>query len=208
MYTKYNIDTFLMNFGFMIFFSILLCIFLFACKYKIYKKAGQKGWKALIPIYNTIILLRIVELPTWYILLYIIPIVNIYVLFKSNIELAHKFGKSVEFGISLVFFPYICLPILAFDDVEYNGGFNNLSVMNEQNINSLNFNTNNFSDVGPIKNSALLNDFQRELQNTNIEHQTFSSTNQVEKTNTKFCPVCGKQLDQSDTMCFMCGHKF
>ena len=50
----------------------------------------------------------------WYIVLFFIPIANIYAVFKIYIELAHKFGKSTGFGVATVFFSIVCLPILAF----------------------------------------------------------------------------------------------
>ena len=83
--------------------------------WKIFTKAGKPGWASIVPIYNIIVLLDIVNLPLWYIVLFIIPFANIYVVFKIYIELAHKFGKSTGFGVLSVFFSEICLPILAFD---------------------------------------------------------------------------------------------
>ena len=81
----------------------------------IFKKAGKPGWASIVPIYDIIVLLQVVELPLWYIVLLIIPFANIYAIFKIYIELAHKFGKSTGFGVLTVFFSEICLPILAFD---------------------------------------------------------------------------------------------
>lgn len=85
------------------------------------KKAGKKGWEAIVPIYNTIVLIEIVGLPLWYFALFFVPFANIYAIFKIYIELAHRFGKSTGFGVATVFFSIICLPILAFNnDLVYN----------------------------------------------------------------------------------------
>lgn len=93
--------------------------------WKIYKKAGKKGWESIVPIYNIIVLIQIVELPMWYIVLFLVPFANIYAMFKIYIELAHKFGKSTGFGVATVFFSIVCLPMLAFGkDAVYNGGNN------------------------------------------------------------------------------------
>jgi len=101
---------------------LVIAIISIISQWIIYKKAGKGGWEAIIPIYNIIVLLEIVELPIWYIVLFIIPIANIYVFFKIYIELAHKFGKSTKFGVASIFFPFICLPILAFSkNSTYNG---------------------------------------------------------------------------------------
>lgn len=94
--------------------SLAIGIITLVSQWKIYKKAGKKGWECLIPIYNIIVLLQIVGLPVWYIALFFVPIANIYAMFKIYIELAHKFGKSTGFGVATVFFNIICLPILAF----------------------------------------------------------------------------------------------
>ena len=48
-----------------------------AAGWVVYTKAGQEGWKSLIPIYNLYILLKIVGRPGWWLLLYLVPFVNI-----------------------------------------------------------------------------------------------------------------------------------
>ena len=48
--------------------------------WKIFVKAGEEGWKCLIPIYNIIILLKIVGRPWWWLLLMFIPFVNFVIL--------------------------------------------------------------------------------------------------------------------------------
>ena len=111
--------------GFLIFywiFYLAILVFEIVCMWKIFKKAGKNGWEAIIPIYNIIVLLEITELPMWYIALFFVPFANIYALFKINIELAHKFGKSTGFGVGLVFLSVIFDAILAFSkDCVYNG---------------------------------------------------------------------------------------
>src|ERR1700744_3698770 len=41
--------------------------------WKIFEKAGEKGWKALIPVYNYYVWLKIVKRPWWWIFIFIIP---------------------------------------------------------------------------------------------------------------------------------------
>ncbi len=114
--------------------TLLICaaigVFTLICQWKVFKKAGKKGWEAIIPIYNIIVTLEIAELPLWYIILAFIPFANIYLVFKMNIEIAHKFNKSTGFGVFLAFFSFIGLAILAFDKniyYESNGDINNIS---------------------------------------------------------------------------------
>ncbi len=102
--------------------ALALSVLIIVSLWKIFTKAGKPGWAAIVPIYNVIVLVQITGLPLWYIILLLIPIVNIYAIFKIYIELAHKFGKSTGFGVLMVFFSGICIPILAFDkNSTYNG---------------------------------------------------------------------------------------
>lgn len=89
-------------------------ILMIASLWKIYAKAGKPGWAAIIPIYNIIVLLEIVKKPTWWIILYLIPIVNIIVLFIIYVELAKAFGQGVGFALGLIFLSIIFIPLLAF----------------------------------------------------------------------------------------------
>ena len=43
--------------------------------WKIFEKAGEKGWKALIPIYNTYILFKISGMKNWFWALFIVAVV-------------------------------------------------------------------------------------------------------------------------------------
>lgn len=101
--------------------SLVVSVVVIVSLWKIFKKAGKNGWEAIIPIYNFIVLLEICELPIWQIVLFMIPFANIYIMFKIFIELAKKFGKDTGFGVLTAFFPYVCLPILAFSDAKYDG---------------------------------------------------------------------------------------
>ncbi|MCE3279555.1 MAG: lepB [Bacteroidetes bacterium] len=44
--------------------------------WKLFPKAGEESWKALIPFYNFIIWLKIIKRPWWWIFLIITPGVN------------------------------------------------------------------------------------------------------------------------------------
>ena len=90
--------------------------------WKIFEKAGKPGWAAIIPIYNMIVLLEIVKKPIWWIVLMLIPLVNIVVAIIVYVELAKAFGKSAGFGIGMIFLSFIFLPLLAFGDDQYLDG--------------------------------------------------------------------------------------
>ncbi|HNR38904.1 MAG TPA: DUF5684 domain-containing protein, partial [Acidobacteriota bacterium] len=66
------------GFGCVFFVIYAAIIILFnASLWKIFVKAGKPGWAAIVPIYNIIVLLEVVGRPLWWIVLLIIPCVNI-----------------------------------------------------------------------------------------------------------------------------------
>jgi len=100
---------------------IALIAFYFACWWKIFVKAGKPGWAAIIPVYNILVIFEITTLPWWFLLLMFVPILNLVVLISVAFGLANVFGKSTGFGFSLLFLPFIFIPILAFNNDKYIG---------------------------------------------------------------------------------------
>lgn len=87
--------------------------------WKIFEKAGQDGWKSIIPIYNTIILLKICGLSPWLVILIFIPYVKFILAIIIWYNLSKAFGKGIGFTLGLIFLDVIFLFILAFDSSEY-----------------------------------------------------------------------------------------
>jgi len=100
---------------------LAIAILMIAAMWKIFTKAGKPGWAAIIPIYNTIVLLEIVGKPIWWFILMLIPFVNLIILIIVNIELAKKFGQSAGFAVGLILLPIIFYPILGFGSYRYTG---------------------------------------------------------------------------------------
>ena len=98
---------------------LVIIVVMIASSWKIHEKAGKPGWTAIIPIYNTIILLEIAGKPVWWIVLFMIPIANIIAPVMVNLEVAKKFGLSQGFGIGMSFLPLIFMPILAFGPAKF-----------------------------------------------------------------------------------------
>lgn len=96
-----------------------LIVFFIFCNWKIFTKAGQAGWKCLIPFYNIYIQLQIAKQPTIWLLFFFIPLINIYFVIRHVHGISRAFGKDVGFTIGLILLPYIFIPILAFGDAEY-----------------------------------------------------------------------------------------
>jgi hypothetical protein len=104
--------------GFMVvWFAIMLL--LVASLWKVFVKAGEPGWAAIIPIYNILVLLKIAGKPAWWFILMLIPIVNFVVFIIVSIALAERFGKGTGFGLGLSFLGIIFFPILGFGDSQY-----------------------------------------------------------------------------------------
>ena len=103
----------------LLYLAILALIIIGA--WKMFEKAGKPGWAALIPIYNIIVLLEIVGRPLWWIVLCLIPCVNIVIIFLVMLDLAKSFGKDVAYGVGLFFLSAIFVPILGFGQAKYVG---------------------------------------------------------------------------------------
>lgn len=100
---------------------VAFMIFMIASIWKVFVKAGQPGWAAIVPIYNLYILTQIAKKEAWWIVLFLIPIANIVALFIISIEIAKNFGKDTGFGIGMALLGFIFWPILGFGDAQYQG---------------------------------------------------------------------------------------
>lgn len=94
--------------------------------WKMFTKAGEPGWKCLIPIYNLVILFKIAGISPWFILGYLlafIPAVGwiaaLALQIYLAINLAKVFGQSGGFAAGLVLLQPIFICILGFGKAEY-----------------------------------------------------------------------------------------
>lgn len=102
--------------------QLALTVLVIAGIWKVFTKAGQPGWGAIIPIYNMYLLCVIAGKPGWWILLCFIPIVNIVVSILIFLGVAEQFGQSAGFGIGLWLLGFIFFPVLGFGSAQYGGG--------------------------------------------------------------------------------------
>jgi hypothetical protein len=114
--------------GILVIIYIGVIVLEIAALWKVFVKAGQPGWAAIIPIYNLYILLKVIGRPGWWILLFllgIIPFVGwIAVLVLGiiiAIDLAKSFAKSTGFAVGLFLLNFIFIPILGFGESQYVG---------------------------------------------------------------------------------------
>lgn len=114
----------------MVYLVIILAIVVIQiiAMWKIFTKAGEQGWKSIIPIYNLVTLFKICGLSPWLILVYlaaIIPFIGWIAPIALNAVLSYKlaksFGKDGGWAVGLYFLAPIFYMILAFGKSEYVG---------------------------------------------------------------------------------------
>jgi hypothetical protein len=89
--------------------------------WKLFAKAGQPGWAAIVPIYNTYVMTQIVGRPILWFILTFVPCVNLVAMVLIMIDLAKSFGKSTGYAIGMILLPFIFIPMLGFSDAQYSG---------------------------------------------------------------------------------------
>ena len=83
--------------------------------YKIFVKAHENGWLAFVPIYSTLILLKILQKPKWWLLYSFIPFINTLLSIVLMVETVKGFGKfkfwqhfvAVIFPFNVVYLAYL-----------------------------------------------------------------------------------------------------
>ena len=77
-----------------IIFILIIQVIHFLGTWKLYKIAGRKSWEAAIPVYNAIVLMKIINRPKWWVLLLFIPIINLLMFPVIWVETLRSFGKN------------------------------------------------------------------------------------------------------------------
>ena len=161
-------------------------VFYIVCLWKLFKKAGKNGWEALIPFYNTYVLVEIAGLNWWYFLIaisgtiasmlnidgltWLTNIASLAVNFFIFYNLAKKMHKEpMGIAIAGVFVSGIMVPVLALSkSYEYDSS---VAV----------------SPNGPIGDNK----------------DSDTTTNEPER----FCLGCGQKLKPNSLFCENCGKK-
>lgn len=182
--------------------------------FKVYKKAGEEGWKCLIPYYNTWTECKFIGLnQNWVWITLAAPFIGgvlegiieiglfnlaaTVILFYFNIlravSTAQSFGKDTGFGVGLLVLPFVFYPILGFGKAEYVGPRPMKDLIFKDNNST---STTNVPQAQPVP--------QRE------EDEILDAEPQVEapKTSgTKFCTNCGAKIESGTNFCTSCGTK-
>ena len=96
-------------------FFLLVQVVHFIGTWKLYVSAGRKSWEAAIPVYNAIVLLKIIGRPNWWTILLFLPIINLILFPVIWIETRRSFGKNstldkvlgvATFGLYIAYISY------------------------------------------------------------------------------------------------------
>lgn len=83
-------------------FFLVIQVIHFAGTWKLYLRANRKAWEAAIPIYNAVILMKIINRPKWWVILLFIPVINQLMFPIVWIETARSFGFNKRKDTALV----------------------------------------------------------------------------------------------------------
>ncbi|BBE31842.1 hypothetical protein OSSY52_19830 [Tepiditoga spiralis] len=100
---------------FMVTIFVIVFITYVISLWKIFSDNNIQGWKALIPIYNIYVLLKMLDMSGWWLILYLIDfgyITSVLI----NYKLVKKYEKILPFIVGLEILPFIFYPILAFSN--------------------------------------------------------------------------------------------
>jgi signal peptidase I len=109
-------------------FFLLVQVIHFLGTWKLYDAAGRKRWAAAIPVYNSIVLMKIIGRPTWWTILLFIPIINLIMFPVIWVETLRSFGKRssldtflgiATFGFYIFYISYT-QPLTYISDRDFN----------------------------------------------------------------------------------------
>jgi hypothetical protein len=99
--------------------EMAMLLLLVAAWWRIFEKAGEPGWAAIVPVYNCLVVLKIAGKPMWWILLMLIPLVGFVFGLIVVVSIAKRFGKGGGFALGMIFLFPIFYPLLAWGDAQY-----------------------------------------------------------------------------------------
>lgn len=185
--------------------SILVSIFSIVCMWKIFTKAHEEGWAAIVPFYNQYVLFKISWGNGWMFLLTLIPFANFVIMIITYVKLAQAFGKGGGFACGLIFLNPIFMAILAFsNDISYIGAPGQVAY-----VPGLGYNVNgqwqNPYQNGGAQQSAGYQQqstyTQQSAQNPDYHYQRSSDSGPTPSR----CPGCGAPVEPGSKFCGSCG---
>lgn len=117
--------------GLIMFVVVVIAVLQIIGMWKVFTKAGEKGWKSIIPFYNIAMLYKISDMSPYLVFIYIglfIPILNIFasialaiINLYQKINLMKAFKASTGLTVAMLMVPFITYLILGFGKSEYVG---------------------------------------------------------------------------------------
>lgn len=157
--------------------------------WKLYEKANENGWAAVIPFYTDYTMYKICWGNGWFFLLTFVPIANIVIHIITMIKLSNAFGKDGGWACGLIFLNLIFLCIMAFSsEYQYVG------VPGEGNSAA------GTDSSGDYQNPYSQTGYQQSSQGSQYYYQQPSASRSA-----KYCPYCGVALEGTPKFCHKCG---
>ena len=191
--------------GVILVFALVIYILQVIGMWKVFKKSGEEGWKAIIPIYNQYTMCKITGVNPWWVLIVVVAsglsgaftnsdlntvvsllcsIVSIYFSVLLYVSLARAFGKSDGFAVGLILLNPIFLLILGCGSSQ----FIEKKPMHDLLFDNINKNKST-ENVNPVNNQ-----------------QSSTQTNPTQAA-AKHCPNCGAEVENGVEFCKSCGSK-
>ncbi len=173
--------------------------------WKVFKKSGEEGWKAIIPIYNTYTMCKITGVNPWWVLIVVIAsgltgavgesdiaaiisllssIISIYFSVLLYVSLARAFGKSDGFAVGLILLNPIFLLIL---------GCGSSQFIEKKPMHDL-----LFDNINKNKNTENANPVNNQQSSTEANPAPAAAAH---------CPNCGAEVENGVEFCKSCGSK-
>ena len=113
-----------------IYFFLIYNGLIFAGSQKLFRLAGVNGWIAIIPFYNIIKHLDIIQRPRWWIILFFIPVINLLMIPVVWVEFIKKFNHNskidrilviLTLGFYFFYVSYFSSKTKLVDDISFSG---------------------------------------------------------------------------------------
>jgi Family of unknown function (DUF5684) len=88
--------------------------------WKVFSKAGLRGWGSLIPVYNLVLWMRLGGKPGWWAIWLFVPFLNLVIYTIVTFEVAKNFGKGVAYTLGLLLLPPLFYIFLGLGKSQYN----------------------------------------------------------------------------------------
>lgn len=202
--------------GIFVLLAIIVCIFTVIGQWKMFQKAGEKGWKALIPIYNVYTLCQLTGVNPWWIVIVFVggilsglfaplsmigSLASLYFSVLLAVSTARSYQKEDAYAIGILFFPPIFYMILGLGKNEYLGKKPMKDIVLNAFLGATASTTSSSSTASTTSttpNSTSSNSSSEEAEILDVEDTAASE--QV-----RFCTQCGNKISRYDRFCPNCG---